>query len=650
MKRKPSHPIRQDRKHLPRTLPRNRSIPAAVPPPGHAKGMKTHRIAQPAIPPSLRARAERIKAMARRTPHLLSGAKVSVHVQALTHELGVHQVELEMQNEELRRVQLELENSRDRFAWLYDFAPVGYLTLDAEGVIREANLTATRLLGLDRQELLKKNLSRFVAAESQDDFYLHRQQVFTHASLQTCDLQMRRPDGATFSGRLETVVEAAGPGQPAQCLVALSDVTRLLRAEALRQSEANYRSLFELNPAPIWICDEKTLAFLDVNEAALRLYGYSREAFLQLTAKDIRPPEDVPKLLRAVTGQQNARATFVGEWRHVKRDGTVFEVDVTTSSIQYAGRDARLVLVNDITDRKRAEDALRHQQDLLQSVMRTTDVMLVLLDRQFNFVWVNNAYAATCRMMPEEMVGQNHFALYPSKENEAIFREVRDTGHAVFYKDKPFSFRDQPERGVTYWDWSLSPVKNERGDVTGLVFSLRETTPFKQAEDALARSRAEQSAMFEAVMDAAVFTDAERRIALVNPAFTRMFGYSADEVRGEPRDFSTPARVPIGSWDAAATSAAGPSRPGCTRSRTGARMVRCSGPNRRAARSGTPGTRRSGLSASTATSPRASRPRRRCSGKRNRIGLSRRTCRASSIGCTSTTTSGWNSSTNRWSR
>ena len=157
-------------------------------------------------------------------------------VQKLVHELQVHQVELEMQNEELRRVQLELEDSRDRFARLYDLAPVGYLTLDAEGVIHEANLTAARLLGLDRRALLKKNLSRFVAAESQDDFYLHRQQVFTNSGRQTCDLQMRRADGAAFSGRLESVVEAAGPGQPAQCLVALSDVTRLLRAEAL-QSE-----------------------------------------------------------------------------------------------------------------------------------------------------------------------------------------------------------------------------------------------------------------------------------------------------------------------------------------------------------------------------------------------------------------------------
>ena len=140
---------------------------------------------------------------------------------------------------------------------------------------------------------------------------------------------------------------------------------------------------------------------------------------------------------------------------------------------------------------KQAEEALSRERSLLESVMQTTDVMLVLLDPQFNFLWVNPAYAETCQMKPEEMVGKNHFTLYPNAENEAIFRMVRDTGKGVFYKDKPFVFPDQPERGVTYWDWSLAPVKNSCGDVEGLVFSLRETTKYKQVEEALQKSEAE---------------------------------------------------------------------------------------------------------------------------------------------------------------
>lgn len=119
---------------------------------------------------------------------------------------------------------------------------------------------------------------------------------------------------------------------------------------------------------------------------------------------------------------------------------------------------------------------LGRERVLLASVMDATDVMLVYLDRDFNFVWVNQAYAETCRMTPESMLGKNHFVLYPHAENETIFRLVRDTGQPVFYKDKPFEFPDQPEREVTYWDWSLVADKDDNGQVIGLVFSLRETT------------------------------------------------------------------------------------------------------------------------------------------------------------------------------
>lgn len=134
------------------------------------------------------------------------------------------------------------------------------------------------------------------------------------------------------------------------------------------------------------------------------------------------------------------------------------------------------------------ELAYQRERSLLESVTRATDVMLALLDPDFDFVWVNHAYAATCQLTPEEIVGKNHFELYPHPENEEIFRRVRDTGEAAFYHDKPFVFPDQPERGVTYWDWSLVPVVGDDGRPTGLVLSLRETTAFKEAREELERT------------------------------------------------------------------------------------------------------------------------------------------------------------------
>jgi len=147
----------------------------------------------------------------------------------------------------------------------------------------------------------------------------------------------------------------------------------------------------------------------------------------------------------------------------------------------------------DTTKRHRAEVAaeearlaLEREKDLLQAVMNGAwTTHLAYLDRDFDFVRVNEAYARACGYTPEAMIGKNHFVLYPHEENEAIFKRVRDTGVPLEYHDKPFTYPDQPERGVTYWDWTLLPVRDASGEVQGLVLSLVETTARKRAEDAL---------------------------------------------------------------------------------------------------------------------------------------------------------------------
>jgi PAS domain S-box-containing protein len=181
-----------------------------------------------------------------------------------------------------------------------------------------------------------------------------------------------------------------------------------------------------------------------------------------------------------------------------------------------------------------AATALQEQRAILDSIVKATDVMLVYLDPGFNFVTVNQAYADACKMRPEDMIGKNHFALYPHEENEAIFRRVRNTGEPVFYKDKPFVFPDQPERGVTFWDWSLVPVKSEAGGVAGLVFSLRETTKYKQAEDALQQRREWLRVTLTSIGDAVLAVDTAGRITFVNPVAAALTGWTEEAAYGRP--------------------------------------------------------------------------------------------------------------------
>ena len=146
--------------------------------------------------PRLRQRAE--ERPRRRGPG--AGNLLSPKEPALLHELQVHQIELEMQNEELRRAQEELEASRARYFDLYDLAPVGYFTLSEQGLILEANLTAARLLGVERSALVKQPLSRFILPEDQDIYYRHRKQLFETGAPQVWELRLLRQDAAPLLG------------------------------------------------------------------------------------------------------------------------------------------------------------------------------------------------------------------------------------------------------------------------------------------------------------------------------------------------------------------------------------------------------------------------------------------------------------------
>jgi PAS domain S-box-containing protein len=162
--------------------------------------------------------------------------------------------------------------------------------------------------------------------------------------------------------------------------------------------------------------------------------------------------------------------------------------------------------VQDITDRKRqadevaaAERETRRQARLLEAIVENSRSQLVYLDRDFNFVWVNPAYAEACRRPREDFAGHNHFEFYPHEENEAIFRRVRDTGQPIEFHEKPFEFPDQPERGVTYWDWTLTPVTDEKGEVEGLVFSLVDMTEQVRAREQTAAAERERARVAETI-------------------------------------------------------------------------------------------------------------------------------------------------------
>jgi PAS domain S-box-containing protein len=173
------------------------------------------------------------------------------------------------------------------------------------------------------------------------------------------------------------------PGAPPGPLAG-DDAPRLGIEDALRGTEAEYRPLFENNPHPMWVYDVETLRFLAVNKSAVAHYGYSEREFLSMTIAELRPPEDIPALQHSIARVKHGSKDF-GVWRHFKKDGTLIDVEISSDSIPFQGRAARLVLASDITLRLHGERelaklnrALRMLSACNESLIRATDEQRLL--------------------------------------------------------------------------------------------------------------------------------------------------------------------------------------------------------------------------------------------------------------------------------
>jgi PAS domain S-box-containing protein len=187
---------------------------------------------------SLRARAEKILS---REPEAIRKMPPE-DITRLIHELEVHQIELDMQNDELRKAQTEIELSRAKYVDLYDFAPIGYFTFTATGTIEEVNLTGAKLLGIERTNLVNRDFRFFIAPESRRLFDAHRSEVLASDSPEKCELKLVRKDGTSLDVSLESVSVKSGSRSASLIRSAVSDIAERKKMEmALRETENQLR-------------------------------------------------------------------------------------------------------------------------------------------------------------------------------------------------------------------------------------------------------------------------------------------------------------------------------------------------------------------------------------------------------------------------
>ena len=222
---------------------------------------------------------------------------VEEDTQKLIHELEVYQIELEMQNEELREAQAELEESRTKYFDLYDLAPIGYFTFDQKGLILEVNLTGAELLGVERKYLLKRGFSRFVVPDLRDVFHLHCQRTFATGTKQTCDLKLVKKDRKQFYAQLQSAVAQDAEGSFIQLRTTISDLTDLKKAEQAVQETRRYaENIVQTVREPLVVLDE-SLRVVSANRSFYQTFEVTPEETIEEFIYDLGNGQwDIAKL------------------------------------------------------------------------------------------------------------------------------------------------------------------------------------------------------------------------------------------------------------------------------------------------------------------------------------------------------------------
>ena len=313
-------------------------------------------------------------------------------------------------------------------------------------------------------------------------------------------LEGERLQAVQLESRMARIVQ--GIGYTAALLVlALTGVSvfremvrRIHSEEQLRVAQKQFRLLFESNPIPGWVYDLETLAIVDVNATAISRYGYSREEFLRYKITDIRPQEDVPSLRESVRAD-NESAEDSGPWRHRKKSGESIDVQIRSYPLKFGGRSARLVVATDVTEEKRAEDALKQSEESLRMIISNIkDYSVITLDPQGMVTGWNGAAERTTGYRNDEILGK-HLSIFYTPEDVAIGKPTTELETAT----KSGRFEDDGWRvrkdGSQFWaNAVVTPLQDQAGRVRGFLKITRDTTEKRKAEQELIRRSAELEA------------------------------------------------------------------------------------------------------------------------------------------------------------
>lgn len=305
------------------------------------------------------------------------------------------------------------------------------------------------------------------------------------------------------------------------------------RTTVIDASEKKYRYLFENNPMPMWVMDTRSFKFLDVNEMAIIHYGYSREEFLSMTALDIREEKEKQLFLQTAHSLESSPYDSGRKvWNHLKKDGSVIQVEISAHQISFENSNARLILANDVTERIKTANRLVLSEKRFRALTENNNDIITLLDAGFRVFYRSPSAARITGWSDEEMMvsdGYNKITIHPEdyEMSDRVMKEcLANPGEPVHVK-----YRNLHKAGHYLWlEGTITNLLAEE-NIGAVVFNLRDITERKNAEKKLLAGERRFKALTDNSRDIVSLVDASLQFNYRSPSAARITGWSDEEIK-----------------------------------------------------------------------------------------------------------------------